>query len=135
MTGAAETPSSTVRYVCPLEWCGWTYEAPTRAEGVLPSQFADAYRRQAARTEIAIAAHLDTHPRVDFVAEIHRLRNTVWTTSKPCDTQPPHPRNNPVNEDEAPKRQPPNFKASLAVPPQQPMSSGRRRSREESRED
>lgn len=79
----------TVRYFCPIEACGWFHdeadlEPPTlvpwqRVPDTALAQLTD----RVMTAEKVIAAHLECHPRLDFVKEINQQRTNaeMWQIS------------------------------------------------------
>jgi hypothetical protein len=71
-------PAGSVVYCCPLPDCDWMHGETSWDAAALPGdRVLDVAVRQITATEGALAAHLGTHPLLEWVREISRLHGEL----------------------------------------------------------
>jgi hypothetical protein len=72
---------TTTRYLCPIGACRWFHDRPPADasalgpwQGDLESTVAETLRREAATIDAVIRAHCETHPLIEWIAEVQRER-------------------------------------------------------------
>jgi hypothetical protein len=78
LAGITKTPAPGGRYECAVDDCTWSVDVPSAT--VVVGQEGDRLQLSGvdpASLEAALAAHLDTHPAVDYLRTIQRLNSEV----------------------------------------------------------